>query len=106
MDHEDGRKPIGEVLNGLRVHPLPAGWTPLEGSNRSFTNNGVWAGTITSGYFENYLFPPDPSALTWAEHRVNYFLGSNAGEWAWGYHILWGGELHDWLSPVIFARTP
>lgn len=34
MEHSDsdqGRKPIEQVLGGLHVHPLPAGWTALEG---------------------------------------------------------------------------
>jgi hypothetical protein len=31
MSEEDGRKPIEQVLAGLQLHPLPAGWTPLEG---------------------------------------------------------------------------
>ena len=31
MSKDDDRKPIEQVLNGLRIHPLPDGWTPLEG---------------------------------------------------------------------------
>ncbi|HZC99122.1 MAG TPA: hypothetical protein VFA46_02690 [Actinomycetes bacterium] len=28
---KQGRKPIEQVLAGLQLHPLPEGWTPLEG---------------------------------------------------------------------------
>ena len=31
MVGRDDRVPVSEVLSGLEVHPLPAGWTVLEG---------------------------------------------------------------------------
>jgi hypothetical protein len=31
MSDQDTRKPIEQVLAGMQLHPLPAGWTPLEG---------------------------------------------------------------------------
>lgn len=31
MSDDDDRKPIEQVLSGLWLHPLPEGWTPLEG---------------------------------------------------------------------------
>lgn len=30
MSDEDDTRPIGEVLRGLHLAPLPEGWTPLE----------------------------------------------------------------------------
>jgi hypothetical protein len=28
---EDQRKPVDQVMGGMFLHPLPDGWTPLEG---------------------------------------------------------------------------
>ena len=34
MEDQDERyRPIGEVLDGLRVPPLPEGWTPIDAVN-------------------------------------------------------------------------
>jgi hypothetical protein len=30
-DDEDQRRPIAEAVDGLQIHPLPHGWTALEG---------------------------------------------------------------------------
>jgi hypothetical protein len=31
QSEQEGRRPIERVLAGLQLHPLPDGWTPLEG---------------------------------------------------------------------------
>lgn len=31
INESEARMPIGEALHGLRIMPMPEGWTPLEG---------------------------------------------------------------------------
>ncbi len=60
MDHSDqDRKPIEQVLGGLHIHPLPAGWTALEGivllKCLDEDGHASWAFRTTSGLNDEEL---------------------------------------------------
>ena len=59
MREEDGRKPIEQVLAGLQLHPLPEGWTPLEGIAlvKCLDQEGhpLWAFRTTAGLNDEEL---------------------------------------------------
>jgi hypothetical protein len=56
---EDSRKPIEQVLSGLWIHPLPEGWTPLEGivlvKCLGEQGHPLWAFRTTGGINEEEL---------------------------------------------------
>jgi hypothetical protein len=53
------REPVAEVLRGLHIHPLPAGWTALEGivllKCLDADGNSSWAFRTTDGLNDEEL---------------------------------------------------
>jgi hypothetical protein len=53
------RESIAEVLNGLHIHPLPSGWTALEGivlvKCLDEEGNSTWAFRTTAGLNDEEL---------------------------------------------------
>lgn len=59
MSDQVEREPIAEVLKGLHIHPLPAGWTALEGivlvKCLDDEGNSSWAFRTTDGLNDEEL---------------------------------------------------
>jgi hypothetical protein len=59
VSSQTSRAPIAEVLKGLNIHPLPAGWTALEGiillKCLDDEGNSSWAFRTTEGLNDEEL---------------------------------------------------
>jgi hypothetical protein len=59
VDEDDERRPIEQVLVGLRIHSLPDGWAPLEGivlvKCLDPEGHPVWAFRTTAGLNDEEL---------------------------------------------------